>query len=851
MSAAWLVIALLLVLHAGAVRDHLAVVGQRGLRGQAAAPTPYKMAYLPHAVDAQVWVRFARSLLDGHDIQLRHTNIDNTPYGRDVHWNSAWAWTLAGAGRLQQSISGRSLPESLEQATVWLPPAVLLVVIVLLSSYAGRLAGAAAGIALAIGMVGHENFYDGFFPNYADHHGILTASVLGLVLGAIFMGAGWREDASASGALSPGPRGAMRNAAVVSAISGALGVWISAASVIPPIALVGLCGAATVLVTGRAAIRRGYQFDAGVWRLWGRVGAAASLFFYLVEYFPFHLGFRLEVNHPFYAAAWLGGGELIAELSERWLGQTRSTPKRLFRVLGPLALMALAPLTMLIGGRAVFLPFDPFLAKLHREFVVEFMPLSLEGFRWNPYLSVIGIENVPLVAGLALLVARGRRLPPLVWFAIVSTLAFTVMAWVQYRWVDNASGPQMCLALVLVAYLTLERANAARAASAIAVFGVLFAPTAIIRVSSARAEAAAHAVARNEDVLMLYRDIAAALRADQPSGDIRLLTTPNASLSLGYYGDFQTVGTVYWENLAGLKGAAGIFSAQSADQAAALVRERKLTHVVMLSEDDFLAPYYQLLHPNATEDEFRSSFGYQLLVERRVPPWLQTVPYSVPEDLRSTGVDVFVYKVAFDQNPADALYNRALGEVARGEYPQAIRDFDSLIVRDPKKHLAWLGKGGALFAQRDWAAAADAALTGISLAPPAERHGLREWLASNFLRERQPAQAVRVYRSVLADGFDPGTGCSLAFILSTAADDKLRNGAEAVALARRALATRPDSPVYLSCLGAALAETGRYAEAITNAERAIERARAEHDADTEIVAQRVLEAARAGRPLRS
>ena len=41
---------------------------------------------------------------------------------------------------------------------------------------------------LALGMIGNRSFYDGFVPNYADHHGLLTASVMGIVLGAIFMG---------------------------------------------------------------------------------------------------------------------------------------------------------------------------------------------------------------------------------------------------------------------------------------------------------------------------------------------------------------------------------------------------------------------------------------------------------------------------------------------------------------------------------------------------------------------------------------------------------------------------------------------------------------------------------------
>src|SRR5689334_10450813 len=84
LTAVWAVVAILLSLHALAVRDHLAEVDQKGLRGQASTNTPFEMPYLPGAVDAQEWVQHALLLIDGHQVQLRHTDIDNAPFGRDV-----------------------------------------------------------------------------------------------------------------------------------------------------------------------------------------------------------------------------------------------------------------------------------------------------------------------------------------------------------------------------------------------------------------------------------------------------------------------------------------------------------------------------------------------------------------------------------------------------------------------------------------------------------------------------------------------------------------------------------------------------------------------------------------------
>ena len=63
---------------------------------------------------------------------------------------------------------------------------------------------------------------------------------------------------------------------------------------------------------GRGApVRPVWLSDPGLFRFWGLVGGGASVAVWLLEYFPNHLGLRLEVNHPLYAAAWIGGGEVL------------------------------------------------------------------------------------------------------------------------------------------------------------------------------------------------------------------------------------------------------------------------------------------------------------------------------------------------------------------------------------------------------------------------------------------------------------------------------------------------------------------------------------------------------------
>jgi protein O-mannosyl-transferase len=98
----------------------------------------------------------------------------------------------------------------------------------------------------------------------------------------------------------------------------------------------------------------------------------------------------------------------------------------------------------------------------------------------------------------------------------------------------------------------------------------------------------------------------------------------------------------------------------------------------------------------------------------------------------------------------------------------------------------------------------------------------RLYLARTLSAEGRIAQAAAEYRRVLKlEPEFPLALNNLAWILATSADDKVRNGAEAERLARRACeVTKYEVGVYVGTLAAALAEIGQFEEAATTAERA-------------------------------
>lgn len=639
---AWTIAATFLRMNGEVVARYLDQAGRLG----APPETPLRQMFPAFAADAQMWVRHALDLLEGEAVRLRHTWVDNAPHGREVHWSSGWAWCIAGAGQVHHWVTGLPLAAAVERATLWLNPAAMLGCIILLSSWAARQFGALAGVMLVMAMTCDPRVQEGFFPSYVDHHGLQTAAVIGLLLGMIGMGGGWWHAAGGQWML-PSSAETARKAAVFSALSGAFGLWSGAASVVPAIAIVGASGALAVLVRGRTAKAQGVVFDARAWRLWGRAGAVASGVFYALEYFPGHLSLRLEVNHPLHALAWLGAGELIAQGGERWLAPASERWRAWKTLLWPLGAVSVAPVAILVGGAKVFAPADPWLAALHRTYISEFNPLwrMLQSFEPRALLEMAQIGTLPVLAALVTLIYRRREPLLALWVAAFATLAFTAVAWVQTRALLNAAGASIVLLLVLLLSWTAGARPFVRWALGLVVVGQLFLPSAASRYLAARSAAEQRRVSPADAQMALSRDIAAVLRASQPQGEIVLLASPNASATIGYYGRFKTLGTLYWENGDGLKAAARIFSAASAEEAAKLARGRGVTHIAIVSEENFIAQYYRLLHPDASSGAVERCFGYQLLTEHTAPAWLQRVPYNVPSDLQALRTTVKLYRV--------------------------------------------------------------------------------------------------------------------------------------------------------------------------------------------------------------
>lgn len=144
----------------------------------------------------------------------------------------------------------------------------------------------------------------------------------------------------------------------------------------------------------------------------------------------------------------------------------------------------------------------------------------------------------------------------------------------------------------------------------------------------------------------------------------------------------------------------------------------------------------------------------------------------------------------------EARNNLGLVLLQTGRPADAAREFEQSLQLDPTSMEALVNLGGAHLMQRQYEAAV------------------------NDLRAAMRLEPDRL--AVLSN---------LAWLLATCPDKAARNGAEAVELSERAARlTQHGDPLVLDGLGAAYAETGRYAEAVRAANEALKLAEARQDA---------------------
>jgi hypothetical protein len=601
--------------------------------------------------DSLCWInltqlQWRQGVLRPHDFPF-----DNTPFGRERHWSSSFSWWLLLLGGATHTVTGAPMESAIAQAAAWANPALFALFLTALTLILRRRLDAWTTGVFVVTLAALWGVEWDFAYGRPDHHGLHLMAFTGMILAAMIGGMGWVRESGESVNEEEDRRHLARPAAwkharrwfAVSGVCGGAGLWIGATQQCIGIGALGAGAALGALVCARPAVpgEEGVRFAPELWRLWARVGAAASLAFYLLEYFPDHLPMRLEINHPFFALAWLGGGELIWAAVQAKL-DWKSDPRRRIAILRAAALglvcLSVMPLAMRFGPKDWFWLRDPILLRSARlisegkPWIANGSILIMAGEFWN-YAGVLWL-GLPL--GVGALIFQ-RQAPPhrraTILAALLMALLFLAWTLFQRRWMGFMETSLAALALAVAPCLPVPRRTRAMALPLwlLALAAPGWAGYCHLQIGAYSQDPLLHARALTTEPLAL-KEAAWNLRLYSDNGGARparVMAPLESSPALHYYGGVETVGSYYWENLAAWHATVDFFADEGGDAARRIARERGLDFVLVMARPSFVFEMQTLKTGRAADMALaQKTLAFRLANPRRPAPpdWLEPLP---------------------------------------------------------------------------------------------------------------------------------------------------------------------------------------------------------------------------------
>lgn len=597
---------------------------------------PWRAARFFAEPDSYYWLSYARDLLAADAWRMRYTHADNVPVGRETHWAHPLIWGLMGIARLLEA-GGALPPLALELAgRILMPLSGWLFFSGLYLVLGHRLGWRLAALVVAtMAAVLHWDFH----TLRPDHGGFQLAASVFMWLGLLLGGMGWSRRASAPGALGrlPTPASA-RRWFFVSSLFGGIGLWLGATVHLFSLAATAAGAAAVLVFIPPPAAKEPVEIWPNLWRFWGFSGAIVALVFYAVEYAPHHMGMRLETNHPLYALCWLGTAESLRTIA---LWRTRGRLAGSAGVSAALGFGAaiLLPLLIVFGPVAWFLPRTAIMLRLHAHHIIEFRTLfSYAGAQWpQTFLLSFGVA-VPATIW-TLLLLRRHQLPTarqlvLIPLCAVATI-FTLLYFWQIRWEPFA----LAAGLLLAGFLLADSRGLAAVFPARSVWRHL--PALMLGLfalqlayGTFRLIAPLRQLLRVEKLdelwlkALLQRNLMLQLKAQFPDTPLRLVLPAEMATAAYYFGVGSSLGSLYWENPAGLVAAGDFFGDPlPGERARQIAVERGLTHVLMNSGAGDALMFYQLATGRSDQlGASRTVGGATARSGAPVPSWLHPMP---------------------------------------------------------------------------------------------------------------------------------------------------------------------------------------------------------------------------------
>jgi hypothetical protein len=768
------------------------------------------------AMDGYFWTLHTQNLAASGALRLRETEADNSPDGREVHWSQAPMWWTLSLAHVERLFSGRTLGAAIEAASLWSNVAAFALLLAFLPWVVRRKLGDSVAAAFALALATTYTFFEGFMLGNFDHHGIVSAAAM---CATLFVAFGMMPSTTPNRLSDPETGKAWFAAA---GFAGAFGLWISASTMLPTLLALGFGGILSTIPLRGTALPR-----SSAWRIFGATTALASTLFYLIEYFPNHLGWHLEVNHPLYAIAIWGGSETLARFHGKIVEGRSFAASPRGRCLAALAILAafFPVAAILIGGSSVFAVSDPFLWKLHDSLINEFMslPEKLSHQSIDSVLFAYSLMPLCLIGVCALLLQDhgDKRDKAALVIVAVAAVGMTALAFRQVRWLGAAHAlwiPVLVIWLSAISRTDLlhPRRWITRTAFGLALL-TLFCqfPQALFRraLSTFGQE---QGVPAKETERVVARELAWQIRSGSKDVSPVVLSSPSMTLLMLYYGGFRGVSTFYWENLAGLRAAVEIYEATDAESARHLLMARGVTHIVLPHLRPWTTEARLLATPTIPAHK---GFVARLFEDGEIPEWLEPSLFTPPlgNGIDQHSASIFAVRPNLTRRDWLAATSTYLNRV--GMHRQAAEKLRELVRLDPAPLKPRLDLAKVELSLGNEHEAIKQLESALKTLPASEQVHLMVSFAAELRRAGRAAAAATVLKTCIKTHRSGEAARDLAWLLAVSKDESVRNGHEALKLAT-ALARSDNSAATLLVLAAAHAETGDFLQAIAAAERA-------------------------------
>jgi hypothetical protein len=567
------------------------------------------------------WLAETEQMLAHGDWRVRHVDYENAPDGREVNAASPFRWWLGLLAWADRALTADSLGQSVEAAALWSGPLLHLLLLVTATAYTARRFGSKPAAFLALGLAVLFPLAGEFAPASPDDHGLALVCATWLVL---FLADGLRGH---------------RVAFIFSGLAGGLGLWVSPPVLVPVLGMIA-AGALVLALFERRATRKAAANEALPWDRWALAGAMTSLLAYFAEYYPAHLALRLETNHPLYGGAWIGLGQLLV-LTGQWSRRDlhwnfRTIAATLVAIIG----LAALPVAMRWTGDPAFLGANPQASRLTN---LTDSPVATNLATW---LSRDGFSLAAIATLLpfALLVSVGfafreksaSRHVALVGLTLLA--AFLVACAQLQAW---SLVQLLLLILVVTAWPAKERKLWLAAAFALLPGLIQLAGTARLRDKSR--------FSHLEIEGLIERDVAHWIADHAGAEGAMVLVAPERTPSFWFLGGLRGLGSPNRENETGVTAAVRILGATTAEEAQALLAQRGVTHLVLPSWDPELDEFVRWTSNNPNDTFLAALHRWAL------PPWLQPLPYRLPDITGMEGQSIVILQVTENSDRALAL----------------------------------------------------------------------------------------------------------------------------------------------------------------------------------------------------